>query len=274
MAEIGMNAEAGGEGVALHSYLDELLRRADQAGGEAPLPERPDVAALKQLRVLSGNQLISSTFDRLDELKGLAKDWTANGARVAERLPRWERLLELVKRGGPLPALEGVKSQVAAIEEGRTLLQDPDPLGPVIGETCDVLRGALTTVHDQYDLSFEQAQSALKADSQWAQVSSSTQDALLDQVGLRKASAPALGTEEELLRSLREASIAEWDDRTVAIPARISLIRELAGKELAPKAIMYSPPPATLGTPEAVDTYVTKLREELLAKIKDGPVII
>jgi len=50
--------------------------------------------------------------------------------------------------------------------------------------------------------------------------------------------------------------------------------RELAAKALEPKATRYSPPSATLETPDAVEEYVSGVRDALLKKIQAGPVII
>ncbi len=87
--------------------------------------------------------------------------------------------------------------------------------------------------------------------------------------------APLAGrTEAELLGALRETTIPEWNDRAAAVPAKVGLARERAAQELAPKASRFTPPSANLASTDDVHQYVDELREELLRRVDEGPVII
>jgi hypothetical protein len=154
------------------------------------------------------------------------------------------------------------------------LIEDPDPLGPLMEAICDALRKALVTGHSRYETAFEQAQEVLRRDPQWAKLEAENRQMILEQVGLRKAPPPKVGTEDELLESVRAVSISEWDDRAAAIQSRLMRGREFAAKELAPKASRYSPPSATLETRDAVEDYVSTVRDDLLTRVQEGPVII
>ncbi len=126
----------------------------------------------------------------------------------------------------------------------------------------------------RYEEAFAAAEGQLEADPQWGQLDPAKRAAILASATLNRAPAPVVGTEGQLLGALREATIPEWGDRASAIPAKVGLARERAAQELAPKATRFTPPPANLASADDVKRYVDDLREELLRRIDEGPVII
>jgi hypothetical protein len=274
MADVGMKVDSGEEAVALHTYLERVLQLAEGAGGEPPLPARPDVTQVKQLQLLSGNQLIGAVHARVSELKALQKDWKKRADLATERLPRWSRLIELLERGSKVHSIGTVQQQVSALRTGRKLLDEPDPLGPLVSSACDLLRKALLAAHATFSSAIQRAMAVLSADENWSKLDQPAQQVILDEVGLVTIVSPQVGTESALLDSLRATSLSEWEDRAAASDARAGRARELAAKHLLPKSTRYVPQPATLQTSEAVEKYVEDLREDLLGRIKDGPVVI
>jgi hypothetical protein len=274
MAEVGMKVEPGEEAASLHVYLDQLAGLAEAAGGEAPLPERPDTSDLKKMRNLSGNELIAGVYERRDVLKEAAASWKRAGDLAQERLAAWRRLEELLRFADALAFATEPKEQAEAIRSGRRLLDEPDPIAPITAALCDGLRQELTAAHERYRQAFEAGQAQLAADPQWGRLDEEKRAEILRSVGLTLAPAPVVGSEDELLASLREATIPEWDDRAAAIPAKVGQARERAAKELEPKAQRFTPPSAHLASADDVDRYVTDLKDELLRRIGEGPVII
>ncbi len=274
MAGIHLNVEPGEEAASLHTYLDRLMSLADSAGGEAPLPERPDITEVKRLRKLSGNDLIAEVYEKRDTLKGWASSWASAGHLAQDRLAAWARLEELLRFADVLPFADEPAAQADAVRSGRRLLDDPDPIAPIGAALCDGLRGALQAAHVRYEEAFAAAEGQLEADPQWGQLDPAKRAAILASATLNRAPAPVVGTEGQLLGALREATIPEWGDRASAIPAKVGLARERAAQELAPKATRFTPPPANLASADDVKRYVDDLREELLRRIDEGPVII
>lgn len=274
MAEVGLKPEPGEEAASLQTYLDRLVSLAEAAGGEAPLPQRPDTSDLKKMRNLSGNDLIAEVYEKRNVLKDEASSWKRAGDLARERLAAWRNLEELLRFADALAFAAGAKEQAEAIRSGRRLLDEPDPTVPIAAALCDGLRKELTAAYERYRQAFEAVQAQLGADAQWGQLTERQRREILAGVGLTLAPSPALGSESELLASLREASIREWDDRAAAIPAKVAQARERAAKELEPKAQRFTPPPAHLASADDVYRYVTDLQNELLRRIDEGPVII
>jgi hypothetical protein len=274
MADVDLKVDPGEEAASLHTYVDRLLTLSASVGGDPPLPERPDISEVKKLRNLSGNELIAEVYGKRDALKGWASSW-ARAAELAQfRLTAWARLEELLRFADALPFAVESAEQAEAIKSGRRLLDDPDPIAPIASALCDGLREELLAAHARYGEAFTAGQAQLEADPQWGQLDQGKRADILVGAALNRAPAPGVGTETELLRSLRETTIPEWDDRSIAIPAKVGLARERAAKELAPKASRFTPPPANLATADEVQQYVHDLREELLRRIDEGPVII
>jgi hypothetical protein len=274
MADVGLRVEPGEEAASLHAYLDRLLGLAESAGGEPPLPERPDISQVKKLRNVSGNELIAEVYEKRDVFKGWASSWSRAGELAQARLAAWARLEELLRFADALPFAAQSTEQAEAIRSGRRLLDEPDPMSHIASAVRDGLREALLAAHARYEEAFTAGESQLEADSQWRQLDQTTRVAILSSVALNLAPAPTVGTELELLGALRDTTIPEWADRAAAVPAKVSLARERAAQELAPKAKRFSPPPANLASPHDVKRYVDDLREELLRRIDEGPVII
>lgn len=274
MADAGLKVEPGEEAASLHVYLDRLVGLAESAGGDPPLPERPDVSEVKKLRNLSGHELIAEAYEKRDDFKGWSTSWVRAGELAQTRLAAWARLEELLRFADALPFAAEAAQQAEAIRSGRRLLDDPDTIAPIASALCDGLREALLASHERYETAFTAGQHQLDADPQWVQLDEGKRAEILASTALNRAPVPVVGTETELLGALRETTIPEWDDRAAAIAAKVGLARERAAQELAPNATRFMPPPANLASEDDVQRYVDDLREELLRRIDEGPVII
>ena len=92
------NEETAAAGRLL-SRLDELAR---SAGGDPPLPERPDTRHLSELQSMAGNEQLLAILDRHDVLAANVDEWPAAGVLAGERLPAFRRLEALLRHaGGP-----------------------------------------------------------------------------------------------------------------------------------------------------------------------------
>jgi hypothetical protein len=274
MADAGLKVDAGDEAASLHTYLDRVAGLAESAGGEPPLPERPDTAEVRRLWKLSGNELIAGVYEKRDALKGWASDWGRATELAQSRLVAWARLEELLRFADALLFAAKASDQAEAIRSGRHLLDEPGPIAPIASALCDGLREALLAAHDRFVEAFTTGQGQLDADPQWGQLDERKRADILASAALNPQPSPVVGTEAELLSALRQTTIPEWNDRAAAVPAKVGLARERAAQELAPKATRFAPPSANLASTDDVQQYVDELREELLRRVDEGPVII
>ena len=84
----GVTCKPNEEATAAAEFLAKLDRLAQSAGGDAPLPERPDTSHLRDLQSLAGNEQLVGILDRYDELQKNIEDWTKAGIWPRSDSPR------------------------------------------------------------------------------------------------------------------------------------------------------------------------------------------
>ncbi|KFN38332.1 hypothetical protein KN63_04385 [Smithella sp. F21] len=97
---------------------------------------------------------------------------------------------------------------------------------------------------------------------------------ILSSVGLAKVSKGNVGNDDQVLESLNRLSLEAWKTKTAALPQQFADARKQADKLLEPKTQHVSLSSGTLRTKEDIDSWIDDTRDELLAKIKKGPVVI
>lgn len=97
---------------------------------------------------------------------------------------------------------------------------------------------------------------------------------MLGKEGLKTIPQIAVGTEAEVLRSLESLSLMEWRNRCDALPQRFTQARLAAEKLSEPQAVYLKLPNATLRNSEEVDKWLVEVRQLILERLKNGPVII
>lgn len=276
-AGVGLEPEvkSGEEPEAITRILGRLEELSQEAGGEPPLPERPDLATIRQLRQLAGNQQFVAVHDQKDDLLKLHTEWSGAVKAVQQRLPEWQRLDVLHKHAQPLPVAAEVEPQIEAIRDNRNLLDAPNPVPPLIGQLTGVLRTALKDIHDGLRTDRDQGVNALEASDEWPQLTAEDRQRILTKNGLQPVSPLDISTDEELLASLNATSLQTWETRVTAVPAQAAKAREEAARILEPQAVTVRPRAATLKTKEDVEAYVQQLRAQLLEHVSsDIPVVI
>jgi hypothetical protein len=180
----------------------------------------------------------------------------------------------LLRHADAVAAASDAQVQRDAIEASRLLLDDPDPVAPLISSLAEVLRQELTAAVDALKSEYERLIADLEASEEWQQLDESDRKSILEQVGLRGVPNPTMSTDEELLATLDSAPLATWIERRQALERKVGDARELAAKKLEPKSVTVRPPAATLKTPDDVTGYVDTLRAELLEHVKAGETVI
>ncbi len=271
---LGTPVKAGEELEATRQVLDRLVRLAEEAGGEAPLPAPPGNAGVERLRQLVGNQQLIDVHAERVQILADFKEWSSLKARAAERLPRWSHLTRLIQHARSLPVANELSPQVDATRDNRSLLSDPDPVTPLLQRASDTLRDAIVDAHRAVEDERAAMLADLEATAEWNALNDAQREDVLASNSLRPIPNPALNGDEEVLTSLDDVPLDEWKDKLAAVAGRVMNARAQAAKITEPKAISVKLPSATLKTPEDVEKYLDQVRKAILDKLDDGPVIV
>lgn len=261
-------------------YIDALVRLAERAGGEAPLPERPSVTHLADLRSLAGNERLLKILDGHDTLKANATDWKSAAETAEKRLPVWRTLERLVCHGaGPSSSGEPsdfaeIDASVTGIRNDRLLLDKSDHVVPLAKKAAGALRTVVTGAHKQYALAHGAQLKSLTATEAWQKIGEGDQQRILSEEGIRGLPAIAVGTDDDLLRTLDATPLTSWRDKADALAGRFANAATKAAKLLEPKTQRVHLSSGTLRTEDDVRTWIAQKQDELVEKLKDGPIVV
>ena len=87
---------------------------------------------------------------------------------------------------------------------------------------------------------------------------------------------PALsvGSEADLIRTLEQTALPAWKTRTDALPQQFVRAAMAAAKLLEPKTQRVHLSSSTLKTEQEVKAWLADTEKDLLAKLKNGPIVI
>lgn len=271
----GVQWRSNEEALAALLFVNAMLGLAEKAGGEPPLPVRPDTRHLLDLRTAAGNELLVGIFELQERLQGQLDEWRVRGEKASARLPVWQRLKRLLHHTRNLPEAAELQSQADAVERERALLEDPDPVPPLLAGVADVLRAAVTDAHEQYAQTFDAGSRELESSEDWHALGAEDREGILRSVNLARREKPRLDSPAAILDALDRTSLSEWDDRTAALPERFTQALQEAARKLEPQAVRVRPPGASLKTKEEVKGYLDDLEARIMRHIDDGrPVVL
>lgn len=271
---MGLPASSGEEAEVVPVILERLQKEAQNAGGDAPLPEPADTTIVQELQELAGNDQIV----RVAELEGILitnyGDWSAAGKAARERLPEWHRLERLLHYARSLPVAVELAPQLEAIRYQRSLLTNPNPLPPLLRKVTTALRKTVSEVHGCLRKERDREVNELEKSDNWLKLKPVDRARILESNGLDPIPDLSIGTDQALMDCLEDTGIQDWNNRLLALKTRIGQAREETVRLLTPEAVTIRPTPATLNSREEVETYIRRLREQLLAQVDECPVII
>jgi hypothetical protein len=270
----GITCKPNEEGPAAGQFLQKALDLARQAGGEPPLPESPQTICLADLQTLTGNEQLAGILNDHDNLKKKVEGWTAAAGLIARRLPAWQQLQNLLNHTAGQPFAQPIRSQVDAITADRRLLDASNPLPELIKAAVDGLRIAFTSAETSYNTAYDQGMATLAGSESWQKLGGDRQDSLLKKSGLIRISKGTVGNAAEVLASLSKVNLDSWKTRTAALPQQFAEARYQADKLLEPKTQHVSLSSPTLKTREDIEAWIDDTRNELLARIDDGPIVV
>jgi len=273
--DMGLAVKPGEEAEAIPLVLKRLAELAAAAGGDAPLPGRPSIDVIEHLQSISGNEQFVALYGQRDELLSSFNAWTRARDKIAQRQPGWRMLERLLVQARTLPVANEVAPQVTAIKDSRTLLDDPDPVSPLLNKVTTALRAELQRARKSLIEAQEREIRALETSQEWQSLVEADRQRILNQNALGPVPQLNIGTDEELLATLDATPLTAWEDKIAAPAGRVKKVREETVKLLLPEAVRVLIPQATLKSVDEVDAYLATLRTEIMKYIETGnPVMI
>ena len=271
----GVTCKPNEEATAAAEFLAKLDRLTQSAGGDAPLPERPDTSHLRDLQSLAGNEQLVGILDRYDELQKNIEDWTKAGNLAEKRLPSYERLLSLASHAAKeMDVASETQPQIGAIAVNRSLLTDSDPVPDLTRMLVDALRTALVEAETGFSTTYDEELEQLESAESWQKIKQPDRDRILEDLRIEKVTKGATGTEQEVLESLGRISLYDWRTRTAALPQLFADARIRADKLVEPETCHVKLRSTTLRTPEDVKDWLGETERELLKQVEQGPVVV
>lgn len=276
LQKVGLSAQPGQELAQVRSFLEKALELADQAGGEAPKPARPDTASLEEIRLMAGNEQLLALYNRRDELGSSIDNWTDLGKRIAKRWPNWNELKRLRAYAIEIQDFEAILAQANTIEQQRQLLEDPDLVAPLIANLTQLLREELNILDSNYGTCHKQGMQRLAADSNWQQLDPEQRNQLLSEQRLTLSDRPTVAVQStsDVLATLDRCSLSMFTDRVAAVPGRYDVVAIGAAKLCEPEIQFVNVPRRTLKTGDEIDAWAEEVKEQLKAALAKGPVSI
>jgi hypothetical protein len=270
----GVTTQNGKESEAAAQSLQALLSLANSAGGDSPRPESPATQSIRDLQMISGNAQLLKIHEQKDSLADSLSAWKKCAESISKRMPAWQRLKSFHGFAVGLPEAAIVGESMAAIDAGRALLTDPDPIPELTKQLVSALRLALGKLQDDLATAFTAGEERLAASPVWGLLSDEQRDALATTYQLSAPSKDPLGSDEEILAALQAKTLTDRSNLLDAVPQRFSRALDEASRLMEPKAQRLTLPGATLKSVADLDQWLAKVRAEVEAKLQEGPVIL
>lgn len=270
----GVAVLSGEEEIKANQFLDALLQLARAAGGDPPLPARPDTTKIEDLKRLTGTEQLGAILQAKAELEPCIDNWSALKAQAEKRVPEWKLLESLLAHAETLPVAAEVKPEVEAIRSDRSLLAATDHVSPIRAKVTAALRAAVTDLFVALRQAVNEGLQTLQADASWQALDESARDRILGQVGLRPPAEPVIKTDVSLLEELNRQPLAARADAVAAVPERVTQALAEAARRLKPQARRVTIRRTMLETEQEVRAWLAEHERKLLDEIKHGPVIV
>ena len=178
---------------------------------------------MEEIRLTTaGNEQLLALYNRRDALTSCIKTWTDLAERITKRWPHWMTLKRLLEHTAGLQGTEVISSQIETIEQQRQLLEEPDPIAPLVANLTQLLRDELNKLDQEYEHRHTQGLKRLQADANWQQIDPEQRHQLLSSQSLHEAARPKADVQStaDVLATLNNCSLSMFADRVAAMPAR------------------------------------------------------
>ncbi|WP_027853089.1 BREX system P-loop protein BrxC [Marinobacterium litorale] len=268
----GIENQPGEEAAKLPLLAEKGRELAQKAGGEAPLPAKPDTKLFDELARQSGNTQLKYALDEQDAIKQAIKAWAETAQRIEARRPEWTQLQELLALSKGLAFHGPIQTEVEAIIDQRSLLAEPNPVTGLIQQLVTKLREAIQFHVKAYLNRHAECLAQLQADSHWQQLDEPQQNQILAKRKLLTLDEPAINDAEAVIDSLNDVSLELWSERTDSLTGKFDSARVEAVELLQPKLQRISLPRTTFESEADLEAWLEQVRQQVLDKLNDGPV--
>jgi hypothetical protein len=270
----GIPYEPGQEGAQIPALLQKLTDLAGRCGGAPPLPDSPDTSHLVELTALAGNQRFRAVADENEQLSANLEQWRSVEEHREQREESWRTAQRLLKHADGLPVVAEVSPSLEAIREGRQLLDDPDPVAPIVSQLVDALRTEVHRLASQLASEQKAAVSELEGWEDWSKLEPADRESIIGEASLVAAAAPDVSSAEKLLAVLDDSPLGAWNDRISLVPSRRDQARLRAAKALEPESVSVSAPSATIKSEDDLNAYIDELRKRVMPHLDAHKTVI
>jgi hypothetical protein len=270
----GVQYTPGQEGAQISALLQRLKDMAERAGGAPPLPEPVATDHLDALLARGGNQRFRAVADDHERLGEDLRRWRTADQLRGKRERRWQELHRLLRHADGLPVASAIVPAVAAIQDGRQLLDDPDPTAPLLTQLTETLRHEVA--HRVAELAAAQsaALTDLEACDEWSELDAGGRDAIIVETKLAPPDPLDVATDEKLLSALDATPLSSWDDRIGVVASHRDQARQRAAKLLMPESVTMTLPSATIKATAELDLYLDQVRAQVQPHLDSGKTVI
>lgn len=272
LKEFGLECNADEEPLKAPLLAGKLRELREAAGGDPPLPERPQIGLITDLESKSGNELLAELAARKTDIQTMHKAWTDTIEAIRIRRPSWVQFEAMLAQAESLPEYESLAEGASVIISTRALLLSPDPVQPLLGEVTDALRTSLNKRRETYSEIFDAENENLRNDFEWQKLSPERQEALLTGASLTEIPAVDTSSAQTILTELEHYSLERWQERTEALKSRFESVRLKAAKELEPEVVQINLPRRTVRTEEELKSWIQEVEKLIHEKLSKGPV--
>ncbi len=270
----GVQYTPGQEGAQIPAFLQRLKDMAERAGGSPPLPEPVATDHLDALLARGGNQRFRAVADDHERLGEDLQRWRTADQLRGKRERRWQELHRLLRHADGLPVASAIAPAVAAIQDGRQLLDDPDPTAPLLTQLTETLRHEVARRVAELAAAQSAALTDLEACDEWSELDAGDRDAIIAETKLAPTDPPDVATDEKLLSALDATPLSSWDDRIGVVPSHRDQARQRAAKLLMPESVTMTLPSATIKATAELDLYLDQVRAQVQPHLDSGKTVI
>jgi len=257
-----------------NTYLEQLKALASEVSGDAPKPEPINISFIKDIENKQGNERLIDIIEQQAKLQASYDDWSLKSKLVDKRMPQWNLLSELSSHATDDADFDQLKQEIQAIKENRLLLQEPDLIQPKLDDLVEKLKSRLNELKEKYIQLYDEKMDVLQKDDYFSKIKQDQKHRILakHQLLVKPEIKPLDGA--SLLNHFQKASLYTWETKIAALPGQFQAAREDAITLLAPQAMTFSLPKATINNQIQLENYISELKTELEELLKSASSII
>ncbi len=265
-------AKSGEELDKVPEFLERVRGLVDRATGQPPLPDKPNLNPVDEVAQFSGNKKLSKLHEHKEWFHEKTGEWQSMANRKDRRETEWSQLQTALRQGGILDGMAEIQEEADAIERQRSLLQETDPVQPLLDRATNLLREELRAVHKEYESAYKEQLQNLRDSDPWQEIGEETRASILRRHDLGGVPEIEVGTTEALLDTLSSTPLDSWRTLVDALSQRFDKALSDAIRELEPDTTRADLESRVLKSEEDVEEWLAEARETLLGHLENGPV--